>query len=122
MSVELVADLVLHEFNKLVLYTGALCLCSHHFPFGSMLALSLIIILLLGIRSGKVHGKKPVHHHVRIEADWRGEMRVVFECQTVMADVVGAVTGLGHGTEGKHLYRIILRSALRLGKQAVQFL
>ena len=122
MASECVSDLVLHELHKLVLDARALCLSGHDLTLRSMLA-ELVVCLLSGRRTScKIVCQKPVHHHVRITADRRGEMCVIFECKSVMAEVFGIIAGLGHGPERKKLDRIIFRCVLGGSEQVVQLL
>ena len=60
------------------------------------MALLLIVILALGVGPVQIHCQKAVHHSVRITSDRGGEMSVELEGQAVVANVVGAVAGLGH--------------------------
>ena len=96
MAIVLAADLILHKFHELVFRAGPFCLSSNHFSLRSMFTLVLVICLALRIRTIEIHLQKPVHHGIRITADRRCEMRVELEAQTIMADIVSAVTCLRH--------------------------
>ena len=96
MAIVLAADLILHKFHEFVFRAGPFCLSSNHFSFRSMFTLVLVICLALRVRTIEIHLQKPVHHCIRITADRRCEMRVELESQTVMADIVSAVTCLRH--------------------------
>ena len=120
MTVELLAHLVLHELHELVLDTLPFRFSGNHFPLGGMFALGRVVVQRLGLRPGQVHGEKPMDHQVRIAADRGGEMRIELEGQSVVADVVGTVAGLGHGPEGEDLDGAQFRLVLRIHHQAVQ--
>ena len=111
-SVKYHADLVLHELDDLVLDALAFGLGGDDFTLGGVAALLGVVVLVLGIRPFEVHGEQAVDHHVGIAADRGSEVRVELECETVMADVVGAVAGLCHGAEGQQLEGVESRAVL----------
>ena len=47
--------------------------------------------------------ERAVHDQVGVAADGGGEMRVRFERETEVAEVLGRVVGLGHGPERRHV-------------------
>ena len=49
-------------------------------------------------------------------------MGVVFECQSVMAYIVGCVMGTGHGAQGHHHHSFLFRTALDGAEQVVDAL
>ena len=122
MALELISDLVLHEFNEFVLDARAFSLSCNYLTLRGMLAEFLEQFLLCRHSAGKVAGKQPVNHHVRITPDRRGEMSVIFESKSVMADVLRRIACLGHGSERKEFDCIELRCILCLSKQVVEFL
>ena len=61
-------------------------------------------------------------HHVGIAADGRGEVGVVGEGQTVVADVVSGVEGLGHRAHGHRRHGVLLGRTLDRGQQLVELL
>ena len=119
-SVELLAHLVLHELHELVLDALPFRFGGDDFPFGSVFALGRVVVQGLGFRPGEIHREEPMDHQVRITADRRGEMRIELEGQAVMADVVGAVAGLGHGPQRQDLDGAEFRFVLCVHHQAVQ--
>ena len=122
MALELISDLVLHVFDKLVLDARAFSLSCNYLTLRGMLAEFLKKFLLCRHSAGKVAGKQPVDHHVRITPDRRGEMGVILESKSVMADVLRRIAGLGHGPERKEFNCIELRCILCLGEEVVEFL
>ena len=119
-TVELVAYLVLHEFNKLVLDARALGLGGDHFTLGSVLACGLVSLAVGTLSSGEIGSEKAVNHHVRVAADRRGEMGVIGEREAVVTDVVDVVACLRHRAERKKLDGVELRLILRRVEEAVQ--
>ena len=87
-----------------------------------MFTLVLVICLALRIRTVEIHLQKPVHHGIRITADRRCEMRVELESQTIMADIVSAVTCLRHRAQRQDLDRAEFRLVLRFREESVQCL
>ena len=87
---------------------------------GGVFALSSIIVQRLGFPLVEVDRQQSVHHQVRISADRGGKVRVEPESEAVMADVIGAVAGLGHRAEGEDLDGAELGLFLDLGKEVVQ--
>ena len=47
-------------------------------------------------------------------------MRIILECQTVVAEILDVVSGLGHGPEREQLDGIIFRRILGCGKQGIE--
>ena len=121
-AVELLADVLLHELDHLVLDRGAFGLGGDDFAVRGPDAQLLDGLLFDRLAALQVVGQQPVDHHVGIAADGRGEVRVVGECQTVVADVVGRVVGLGHRTHGHRRDGILFGRALDLLEQLVHLL
>ncbi len=65
--------------------------------------------------------QNPMHHQIGVAANGRGEVRIMIEGKSVMSDVLRGVYGLGHAANGEVLQNILLRFALDLGHEAVQF-
>ena len=60
-----------------------------------------------------------MHHHVGVATDRRGEMRIIVEGQSIMADVLRGVTGFLHGSDRNGLDQVLFRTALHLVQQTI---
>ena len=120
--VELLADALLHEFDHLVLDRGAFGLGGDHLAFRSAGAQIFERRLVCRLLACEVTRQQAVHHHVRIAADGRREMRIVGECEAVVADVVGRIKGFCHRAYGHRRYGVLLGRVLDLGEKLVQLL
>ena len=121
-AVVLLADLVHHELDQLVLRGSALGVRGHELALGGVAARLLVLILLGALAVVQIAGQQAVDHQVRVAADRGGEMCIELERQAVVADVVGAVAGLGHRPQGEVLHGGELRLALRAVQQLVESL
>ena len=99
LCVKLLANLVGHKLNLLVLDAGALGVGCDELHVAAVLAQGFVFALARALCSLGVAGEQAVNHEVGIAADRRCEVRVVLERQSVVADVDGAVLRLHHGTE-----------------------
>ena len=105
-AVELLSDAVLHELYLLVLDAGAFSLCSGLLHGAGVFAQFLELTFHHASATLGIAVEQSVHHQVGIAADGTGEVGVVVECQSVMTDVLGAVLGLHHGSEGNHFHQV----------------
>ena len=109
-----------HELHLLVLDAGALGLLGHLLHVGALVAEGLVLVLIGAASALGIAGEEAVNHEVGIAADGAGEVGVVVESQSVVADVVGAVAGLHHGTQGDHLHDVLFAASVDVGEEAVQ--
>ena len=86
-----IADLVGHELHHLVLDGVALGIGGYLLHVAGVLAQLLVMVLVGTAPSLLVTGEQPVDHRVGIAADGAGEMGIVVEGQTIVADIVNTV-------------------------------
>ena len=67
----------------------------------------------------KIKFQQAVHHQVGVAADGGGEVGVVGEGEAVVADVLGAVVGLGHGADGDGVDHVLLAAASDILEETV---
>ena len=60
-----------------------------------------------------------MHHQVGVAADGRGEVGVVGEGEAVVADILGAVIGFGHGADGDGVDHVLLAASGDVFEEAV---
>ena len=60
-----------------------------------------------------------MYHQVGITTDRRGEVGVVVEGQAIVADILGAVDGLGHGAQGYRLDKVLFALAFHVLEEFV---
>ena len=118
-SVEFLADVFLHELHHFVLDRGAFRFGRYHLAFRGVFAKPFERLFVRRLAAVQVAGQQPVHHHVGIAPDGRGEVRVVGECQPVVADVVGRIVGFGHRADGHRRHGVLFGRALDLFQQFV---
>ena len=75
-----------------------------------------LIAQLFGIcflQCGLCHpgAQQAMHNQVRITADWRGKVRIIFRRQTEVADIIRLINCLLHGAQRYRSYQAFLRTA-----------
>ena len=121
-SIKFLSNLVGHEFHLLVLDAGTLGIGSQLLHVGRVFAESFVLLLAGTSGSLGITGEQTMNHEVRVTTDWRSEMCVEVERQSVMSDVDGAVARLHHGTEGDGLHELLDRLVLHVLEQFVETL
>ena len=66
--------------------------------------------------------QQAVHHHVRVPADRRGEVRVVIEGQPVVSDIRSRISRFGHRPDRKCRNEVLLLFAVNVRHQLVDVL
>ncbi len=84
-----------------------------------MLAVFLVLVAVDAGAAVEVAFQQAVDHEVGVAADGGGEVGVEGECQAVVADVVGAVVGFGHGADGDGVDHVLLAAAGDVLEEAV---
>ena len=104
-------EFVGQKFGLLVFHAGAFSICGFLFHDGAVLAVVLVFVGLDRVSSLEITLQKPMHHQVGVAADGGGEVGVVGEGEAVVADILGAVVGLGHGADGDGVDHVLLATA-----------
>ena len=102
-AVEFLSDIILHIFHKLVFHALALGVSRQLLPHRGVLALVFVCQFVLILSSLRIDVEETVYHHIGVAPDGGGEVGVVFESQTVVPHIVGAVAGSCHTAQGQHL-------------------
>ncbi len=85
-----------------------------------MLALFFKFFGVYAASAGEIALEEAVHHHVGIAAYGRSEVCVVFESESVVADIDGGVYGFSHRTYGQCGEEVFLAFAFYVDKHTVQ--
>ena len=121
-SVKFLSEAVGHKFHLLVLDAGALGLRGQLLHGRGVFA---EFFILVGVGRASAFGiarEESVDHRIGIATDGRGEVCVVLEHESVVADVVNGVAGLLHGAQGHHFDDCLFLLALHIAEHAVQTL
>ena len=94
MTIELHSDLIDHKLCHLILDRRALGCCCNLLTLRRLLAKALHRALVGRLGTRQITCQQTMHHHIGIATNGRCEMRIIWERQTVMANVVGGIERL----------------------------
>ena len=121
-TLELLAQVLLHKLDHLVFDRSTLGISGQNLPLGGVFAQGLQLPLIGRGAPLEVVRQKAMHQHIGVAADGGGEVGIVGEGQTVMAQIVGRIDRLGHRAYGHRREGIALGFALDAVEQFVQLL
>ena len=118
--IKLFTDMLTHEFHHLVLDGVTLGIGCHLLHVRTMLAQTLVIVLVGAAATLCISCQQAVNHHVWITPDGRREVCVIVESQAKVSYIINGVLRLHHRSESDGLYEFLFIRAVNGFHQTIK--